>query len=217
MLKNFFDLSILKTIQLNWHYFGLKGVLHCYILAAHNLDILRLKGKIIFLKEPHFGIVKIGFPHTGIFDKKYERAIWDNVGEIKIGGDVRLYQGARISNSGIIVFLGGFSMGSSTIVCEKEIVFGNGVLVSWDDLIMDSDFHKIYDAQEMKRVVNNPQKILIGEHTWIGCRSTILKGTRLANNTIVAACSCISGEISRENLVVGDKKKILKENIIWKD
>ena len=108
-------------------------------------------------------------------------------------------------------------MGSSTIVCEKEIVFGNGVLVSWDDLIMDSDFHKIYDAQEMKRVVNNPQKILIGEHTWIGCRSTILKGTRLANNTIVAACSCISGEISRENLVVGDKKKILKENIIWKD
>lgn len=210
-MNKILQISIINTIRMNWHYFGVRGLLHLYILASRNVKILRMKGNIKFTSDPHLGSIMIGFPHTGIFDKKYERAIWDNVGSILVGGDIRLYQGARISNSGNIIFSGDFTMGNSTVVCEKEISFGSNVMISWDDLIMDTDFHKIMEIENPEQVINLPSKVTIGDHTWIGCRAMILKGTYLANNTVVAAGSVISKDVTQENTIVGDTNKILRK------
>lgn len=216
-IKKLFQLSVIKTLRLNIHYFGWKNGWHFYILASRNLKIQRMKGQINFLNPPKTGIICLGFPHTGIFDQKYERSIWDNIGVIQVGGKISLYQGARISNSGTLQFHGNFSMGCSTIVCEKEIDFGNDIVISWDVLLMDTDFHKIYIAENMEKIINQAKKIQVHDHVWIGCRCTILKGSEIPSGTVIAANSCISGEIKGENLLVSDKKKILKENIIWKD
>lgn len=216
MLEKLKEISISKTIRMNWHYFGIRGIVNCYIIAAKNLKILRLKGSIKFEHEPQFGMIQIGFSNTGVFDKKYERSIWDNAGLITVSDTVKLFQGARISNTGCINFNGECSIGSSTIICEDGIDFGNNVLISWNDLIMDCDFHKIYDINEDKSVeFNKAKKILISDNVWIGCNSTILKGTVIPKGTVIAACSCISGEIRGENQIIGDNKRVLRKNILW--
>ena len=104
----------------------------------------------------------------------------------------------------------------STIDCQKEIIFGNECLLSWDILIMDSDYHEIINEKE--EVINLPKTINVGNHVWIGCRSTILKGSRLPDNTIVAAATVISNVILPPNTIVGGSGKnlrILKENVNW--
>jgi hypothetical protein len=48
------------------------------------------------------------------------------------------------------------------------------VLISWENLFMDTDAHKII---QNVIIINGPEKIIVGNHAWIGCRCTILKGS----------------------------------------
>lgn len=57
----------------------------------------------------------------------------------------------------------------TTIVAFTKIQFGNNCLLSWDVLIMDTDFHKI--KNEHGAILNNPEPNIIGDKVWIGCRS----------------------------------------------
>ena len=62
----------------------------------------------------------------------------------------------------------------TSIVAFTEIRFGNNCLLSWDILVMDTDFHKLKD--EFGNIINKPRPIIIGDRIWIGCRCLILKG-----------------------------------------
>ncbi|MEO2189151.1 hypothetical protein [[Clostridium] innocuum] len=160
--------------------------------------------------------VYFGFVDVGIFDKKYERSIWDNNGIFQFEGSAHFGQGTRISNSGKIVFGDNFCVtANSAIVCVSNINFGSNVLLSWDILILDTDFHKIYSIDD-EHQINNPKKIIIGSNVWIGCRSLILKGVELKNNTIVAAASVISHSNTEENSII-NSNRIIKNNVIWKE
>jgi len=79
--------------------------------------------------------------------------------------------------------------GNTTIICSKNISFGNDCLLSWDILIMDDDKHPIFDQQHARN--NNAKPISIGNNIWIGCRSTLLKGTSIVDGTIIASCSIV--------------------------
>ena len=142
--------------------------------------------------------------------------MWENIGKIYFDGRASLAQGSRIANSGIISFGDGFSIsGNSSIVCSNRIIFGNDVMISWDSLIMDADLHNIVD-EDTDEVLNHSAPIEIGEHVWVCCRTTILKGTKIGKNSIVAAGNIISGRKIGENIIIGANNRILKENINWK-
>ncbi|RYU67849.1 hypothetical protein ERW51_10510 [Aliivibrio finisterrensis] len=49
--------------------------------------------------------------------------------------------------------------GESSIVCKKNIRFGQSCLVSWQMLFMDSDLHKITDASSAQTNPNNAIEI----------------------------------------------------------
>ena len=62
-------------------------------------------------------------------------------------------QGSRIANSGVLSFGDRFSISAnSSIICTDKITFGDDVLISWDSLIMDTDFHSIFDADTHEKV-----------------------------------------------------------------
>lgn len=92
------------------------------------------------------------------------------------------------------------------------MTFGDDALVSWDCLFMDTDFHRILDADGIQ--VNADRDISIGNHVWVGCRSTILKGTTLLNGSVVAAGSITRSKIMKENVVI-DSSGIKRDNIRW--
>ena len=104
--------------------------------------------------------------------------------------------------------------GNTTIICNKNIMINDDCLLSWDILLMDTDFHKILNSDNT--IINKEKPIHIGKPVWIGCRTTILKGVSIANNNVIAANSTITKSISTENCIIGRNTEMLKTGIQWK-
>lgn len=101
--------------------------------------------------------------------------------------------------------------------CSSDITIGSDCLFSWDVMLMDSDYHPIFDAQSHE--INKPKPIQIGNHVWIGCGTKVLKGSRVSDNTVIAAGSLLSGSFDERNVILagrGNEVRIVKDNITWK-
>lgn len=60
---------------------------------------------------------------------------------------------------------------------------------------MYNDFHKIYKND---KVINENKRVIIGNDVWIGCRSTILKGSEIASNSVIAAASIVTKKFNKK-------------------
>lgn len=212
------SVSWLKTLYFNFHYFEFKVAIHLPILIYRSTKLLRLGGTIELQCPIKIGTVKIGKYNVGSLDINYDRTIWQSDGTVIFGKNVDIGSGTRLSiNSGSILKFGNnFCLtGASSIICQKEITFGDNCLLSWDILIMDTDFHRIYN--EKHELINTPKAIHVGNHVWIGCRNLILKGVNIADNVIVAASSKITKDVDETFCIVGgvDNMRILKVNTHW--
>lgn len=100
------------------------------------------------------------------------------------------------------------------IECKNNIKIGDNCAVSWGVTILDDDHHEIvYDAEDR---ITKPSEVYIGDKVWIGCNVTILKGTRIGNNCVIAAGSVVNGNFPNNSLIGGNPSKVIKENIDWK-
>ncbi|MGB4448592.1 MAG: acyltransferase [Cloacibacterium sp.] len=217
IVKLFADLSIHKTLFFNFKYFNFKTALKFPVFIGKNMILKTVSGSII-LPESHItGGVRLGFESIGIFDKKRSKGIWELKGNIIFEGTAFLGQGTKLFVDEAREFLFGnnFSLtGDSQIISQKKIVFGKDCLISWDCIILDTDFHKIYNEKE--EFLNPPKEIIIGEHVWIGCRSSILKGSKIPDHSILGAGSILSKELTEASCIYsGNPVKKLKENIRW--
>ncbi len=98
-----------------------------------------------------------------------------------------------------------------TAVSEGEgIEIGDNVLVGSSVTILDSDFHEI-DPE--KRIGGTPKtgKVVIENNVWIGDRVTILKGTIIGKNSVVAAGAVVSGEFPANVVIGGVPAKVIRE------
>lgn len=82
--------------------------------------------------------------------------------------------------------------GRSDFDAVKSIVIGKQCRFSVNLQIMDTDHHKILDKDD--RIINNPQNIIIGSKVWVGCSSTILKGSKIPDNVIIGANSLVTNK-----------------------
>lgn len=220
LIKLILSTGIIKTLRFNFHYFGICGLVHPYVFLDRHVKIQALKGNITLSKNLHIASVRIGYHWIKAFDHKYRRAVWENYGNVKFLGRVDLCSGTGISNFGELEFGNGvFITANSYISCYRKIKIGANCLFSWDVQIMDADSHKLYltSGGGIQDYINPPNDIIIGEHCWICSRVLILKGVSLPDNTVVAAGSVITSSLKLDNeyCVVGDKNKIIKENVGW--
>lgn len=162
------------------------------------------------------GMLMLGYRYLDNSDPSYERTIWQVSGIVELRGDLfRIGRGTSICVTGTCSFGNRFMIsGKSSIICNKSVRFGNDVLLSWDVLIMDTDYHDIHDESGAR--INKDKPIEVGDKVWIGCRSLILKGSYIPSNSVIAAGSTISGMLERENCIYSSNGKILKNNICWK-
>jgi acetyltransferase-like isoleucine patch superfamily enzyme len=94
-----------------------------------------------------------------------------------------------------------------------EITIGEDCMFSSDIRVCTGDSHSI--LQEGKRI-NHSQNIDIGNHVWVGTRVDILKGSTIANDSVVGARALVSGTFANPNSILGGiPAKIIKENISW--
>jgi maltose O-acetyltransferase len=99
---------------------------------------------------------------------------------------------------------------SATIVAEKTAIsIGNNVLIGVNCHIYDSDFHSI-NPNERASGFHDCRKVTIQKNVFIGNNVTILKGSDIGENSVVAAGSIVSGKFPANVVLGGIPAKIIK-------
>lgn len=207
--------SIIKSIILNvyyvgWHFFKFP------IIVYRGTYIKKMKGEIL-LSRKEFGVLQIGRCRNG-FQDPYQNTIWNVLGKIILEGKASFGVGSRIDiGVGGRLILGDSFCGSgnTTIICQNSITFGTDCLLSWDTLLIDSDFHHI---TEKHNKIDNPMSvsapISIGNHVWICLGSNVFKGVLIGDNCVIASNSKVTKSFPNSNcLIVNNIVK--KDNISW--
>lgn len=97
-----------------------------------------------------------------------------------------------------------------------KIIIGENSLLSNNIEIHSTDYHYIFDAAGKR--INPDANVSIGKHVWIGLGVKVLKGSSIADNTIVGAGSIVSGKIDVPcSMVVGVPAKIIKNGVTWRE
>lgn len=214
----FFQTDIIRSIFFNFHYLPFRQAVFFPILVSKRFVIIKKKGRIILDCPAKMGLIKLGYLGLGTLDTKYDRTKWDVEGKLVIKGRMDVGRGSNICVGGVLEVGDGFSIsGSSTIICKNLVKIGTNVLMSWDCLMMDTDFHPIFNNINDERI-NHDKPIIIGDNVWIGCRSTILKGAEVPSGSVLAAHSMITRKLTVSNSIYGGTSggDILKKDIYWK-
>ncbi|MBK9107521.1 MAG: acyltransferase [Saprospiraceae bacterium] len=96
------------------------------------------------------------------------------------------------------------------LVCHKEIIIGNNVLIAAGVSIYDHDHKtKMLDGQ-MVFDGYTTASIHIGDNVWIGEKVMILKGVSIGNNVIIGAGSVVNADIATNSVAVGNPCKVVK-------
>lgn len=214
---DFFNIirSIPRTLRFNFHYFPFKTALKLPVVVSHRTYLRELHGKVELPEKVETAMVKIGFGDVGHYDRKRSRGIWQVSGTVSFGGKASIGHGSKLSVRGDLKLGAGFNMtAESTIVCAKEITFGDDCLLAWDILVMDTDEHPLYDKDNER--INPDKPIVVGSHVWIGCKCVLLKGAEVPNDTVLAAGTLLKSAFAGENQVIGgNPPSILKREVHW--
>ena len=213
-----FQINIFKTLYFNFKYLPFSQARKLPVIIYKGVLFNKAKGKVEICAS-HFkpGLIQIGKRMLGNTDVRYSRTIWELSGNIIFKGRTTIGQGSKITvgEKGTLSLGCEFVItgGGTAIICNKNISFGDNCLLSWDILIMDTDYHKILN--ENNEIINEDKPIRIGNHVWIGCRNTILKGVTIDDNNVIGANSTITKSFKSSGCVIGNNAQILKSNIGW--
>lgn len=105
--KKVVQVGIFKTIYLNFKCLPFKQAIKIPILVSKNVCLEKTSGQILIDHPAQFGLIKIGFGHVGIFDKRKSRSIWEVSGSVIFKGRANIGHGSKISAGGTLVLGGG--------------------------------------------------------------------------------------------------------------
>ena len=163
-------------------------------------------------------MVQLGYGKVGISDFKRSRAIWEVYGNVTFNGRAFIMHGCKINvfENAELIIGDDFNMSTEcTLIASKKIEIGNHSGISWESLVMDTDFHHIFDETGEK--INHPKEVIIKDNVWVGCKCTILKGAVIPSGSIVAANSLVTKTLVGENSIFGgNPMRVLKSGITWK-
>ena len=218
-LMSIVDICNFKTLYFNFRYLPFRQAVRLPIWVSRRMRIRKSEGTVTITDNCiRCGMIRLGMDCVGIFDNRRSRSIWQVQGDITFHGKAFIGHGCKISvaEGAKMTFGNDFNCtAETTLAAASEITFGDNCLLSWDILIMDTDWHHILD--NTGKVINPPKPVRIGNKVWIGCRSQIMKGTQIADGNIIAAGTILSGKIERENCIIGkNPAQVIREDISWK-
>lgn len=217
MIRQILHIGLLKTIWFNFRYLPLKEALYLPIILARNVQIRSCRKHFCtFVDGVKTGILRFGF---GDRDHNYDRSSSLCIqGKIElVGKGVHAFgpgTSLRIGEKGILRIGSNFTCSvNNRIYCSNTILIGDDNMWSFDNVIMDTDSHTIY--QTNGQISNPNREVVFGNHVWVGCRNIILKGAYIPKGCIVASGSVISKRYDAEDSIITSNGKVLKNDIKW--
>ena len=209
--------DLLQSLRFNLRYLPLRQALKLPILI-HKGKILQSKGKII-IDAPRitYGMIQLGhhicslYPDSGI--------TWENhggtvifKGKTRIGNDTCISVGPKAT----LTFGDDFINAAAVkIVTYRSITFGQKTRIGWNALIMDTNFHPLYDI-EKKQYKKTSGPIHIGDFNWIGTNSKVLHSVTTPPRCIFGMDSVVTRSSPMESYCImgGSPLHILDRNVI---
>lgn len=202
-------LGIPKTLWFNFRYLPFNQAIRLPFLLSCKVKVRKsYRGGIKISKKykPTRFEIRIGFHQVEPTDNYSIHTIIDvrQGGIMEFSGDAHIGIGAIlfVGNNGYLKMGKNFAIsGTTSIVCKNRIEIGNNVQFSYKSLIIDSDAHKIYDLDG--RLLNNTAPIVIGSRVWIAPNVSILKGSVIPDNVVVASNSLVNKEFRNSGCIIG--------------
>ena len=188
------------------------------ILVRYNVRLYSLGGKVILPVQIRKAMIQIGFLYVETHDITHIRTVLAIDGTVEFKGSASIGSGALISVKKNAHLTIGDSMISSCtghIVCAGNIKIGNGFLMGWDALVMDTDYHSI-ENMTTHQISPTQNDVIIGSHVWLATRSMVLKGSMIPDGCVIGANTVVTGNFEKENCIIaGNPARIVKEGYTW--
>lgn len=216
-LKLFFYFRVLmSSLWINFKCLPFKQAIKLPILV-YKPNFHSLKGKIMIENEDiHLGMIKMGFltsvlyPNSGVMLKNDGKIIFK--GECHIGNDCYIVCEER----GLIVFGKNFKVTAGLkMVSVCGITFGENCLVGWGNIIIDTNFHPLFDIKK-QQLKEKQGTISIGSNNWFAAQCVILPRVVTPPNCTFGTRSIITRGYNYESCCVygGNPIKLLSRDVI---
>ena len=96
-----------------------------------------------------------------------------------------------------------------------RIEIGNDCLFAGEVDVTISDMHSIVSKETGERV-NPARNVVLEDHVWVGQRAMILKGAHVGKNSIIGACSLLSGDVPANCIAAGIPARVIRTGVTWR-
>ncbi|WP_309028196.1 acyltransferase [Pelagicoccus enzymogenes] len=100
---------------------------------------------------------------------------------------------------------GNAALHDTKFIDYSNVYIGNGAKFSFENMVITST----HDEKDFSKVIS--KEVHIGNNTWITSRVTILGGSIIGDNSIIAAGSVVHGEIPPNTLAGGIPARPLRK------
>lgn len=162
------------------------------------------------------GLLKLGTGQFSFSDTRLPGLVRVH-GKLLIAGSASIAPGNRwdIWERSQVTIGEGTYFGTGTLLsASTSIVVGDGCAIAWQCQFLDDDWHQLqYGDEERPRSLG----IHLGDRVWVGSRVTFLKGSRVADGSVVAAGSLVTGEFDEPGcLIGGTPARVLARGVTWR-
>lgn len=209
--------SIIPSIFFNFRHLPFKQARFLPILL-YKPHIGDCSGGFIFNCPVRFGLVQLGkncvsiYPNSGISI--------ENRGTIIFNGKLTIGNASAISvgHNGVLEFGNKVSMTTCLkLVCYHYVQIQDNVLIGWNCMITDTDFHKLkYTNGGYSKGYG---KIVIGNDTWIANGCKLYKNTNIPPYCVVGSDTIIRQSIKCNpySLIITESKPSIHIEGIYRD
>jgi acetyltransferase-like isoleucine patch superfamily enzyme len=187
-----------KTILLKWKYKS----------KFKSNGVVRVLGKLPVLKLP--GVSKIVLGSKVVLNSDFKKS-----------NTALTYRCTLVCGFNGVIEIGDNTMlNGVSITAYQKVLIGRNCQISSSTLIADTDFHPLSSKAREKQLLGykidhdevKTQEVIIGNNVWIGWGSTILKGVRIGDNSVIAAGSVVLSDIPSNVLAAGNPA-VVKKNL----
>jgi len=210
-------INFIQTVLFNFKVLSFSEAIKMPIFIYGKLNVVNLSGTIELRGtgiSP--GMIKIGCLKSSFWgEKPIFTTTLNLMGHWYIKGVCFISNGSiiTIGEHGTLETAHDVSLGPKTqLMCSQYISIGRRVLVSWECQIFDTDFHYLIKDEGVRI---NKNKIIIADYVWIGSRVSLLKGSQIPSNSVVASNSLVNTNLlchGSNTLFAGIPVKVMRGN-----
>lgn len=182
-----------------------------YVFPYKGAVIELAKNSLLTIHNDNFHICfhKIGRSRAEAYVKLLENAQLEIKGKVVLNynATIEVHKNAKIEMGMVDINSG------AVIVSADNICIGNGVLISRDVIIYDSDHHDIIDDEDNK--LNPSRPVIIGDNVWIGVKCIVLRGANIGEGAVISAGSLVGGKIKSKTMASGNPARSYSE-VKWR-